>query len=80
VNGLAAPVPRLTAIEAIGVDIADLDGYRETLERIFSAPGAPGVVVYNAALPDPGEILDTTVERLEPPTMSMSSAPSSRHR
>jgi NAD(P)-dependent dehydrogenase (short-subunit alcohol dehydrogenase family) len=51
-------------IEAIGADIEDLDGYRETLERIFSVPGAPGVVVYNAALPDPGEILDTTVERL----------------
>jgi NAD(P)-dependent dehydrogenase (short-subunit alcohol dehydrogenase family) len=51
-------------IEAIEANIEDLDGYRETLERIFSAPGAPGVVVYNAALPDPGEILDTTVERL----------------
>jgi NAD(P)-dependent dehydrogenase (short-subunit alcohol dehydrogenase family) len=51
-------------IEAISADIEDLDGYRETLERIFSAPGSPGVVVYNAALPDPGQILDTTVERL----------------
>jgi NAD(P)-dependent dehydrogenase (short-subunit alcohol dehydrogenase family) len=51
-------------IEAIGADIEDLDGYRETLERIFVAPGAPGVVVCNAALPDPGEILDATVERL----------------
>src|SRR6478752_4014344 len=51
-------------IDAIGADIEDLDGYRETLERIFSTRGAPGVVVYNAALPDPGEILDTTVERL----------------
>src|SRR6201992_1353737 len=51
-------------IEAVVADIADLDGYREALERIFSAPGAPGVVVYNAALPDPGQILDTTVERL----------------
>jgi len=51
-------------VEAIGADIEDLDDYREKLERIFSAPGAPGVVVYNAALPDPGEILDTTVERL----------------
>src|ERR1700761_3587937 len=48
-------------IEAIGADIEDLDGYRETLARIFSAPGAPGVVVYNATLPDPGQILDTTV-------------------
>ena len=51
-------------IEAIGADIEDLDDYRKTLERIFSAAGAPGVVVYNAAIPDPGEILDTTVERL----------------
>jgi NAD(P)-dependent dehydrogenase (short-subunit alcohol dehydrogenase family) len=51
-------------IEAIGADIEDLDGYRETLERIFSAPGAPGVVVYNAALRDPGQILETTAERL----------------
>jgi NAD(P)-dependent dehydrogenase (short-subunit alcohol dehydrogenase family) len=51
-------------IEALGVDIADLDAYRETLEAIFGVPGAPGVVVYNAALPDPGPILDTTVEQL----------------
>src|SRR6204780_905193 len=51
-------------IEAIRADIEDLDGYREALERIFSGPGARGVVVYNAALPDPSEILDTTVERL----------------
>jgi NAD(P)-dependent dehydrogenase (short-subunit alcohol dehydrogenase family) len=51
-------------IEAIRADVADLDGYRETLERMFGAPGAPGVVVYNAALPDPGQILETTVERL----------------
>ena len=51
-------------VEAVRADIEDLDGYRVTLEQIFRAPGAPGVAVYNAALPDPGEILDTTVERL----------------
>jgi NAD(P)-dependent dehydrogenase (short-subunit alcohol dehydrogenase family) len=51
-------------IDAIAANIEDLDGYRKTLEQIFSAGGAPGVVVYNAALPDPGQILDTTVERL----------------
>src|ERR1700744_1807634 len=51
-------------IEAVRADIADLDGYRATLEGIFSAPGAPGVTVYNAALPDPGAILDVTVARL----------------
>ena len=67
-------------IEAIGADIEDLDGYRETLERIFRAPGPPGVVVYNAALPDPGQILDTTVERLRTAHDVDVSAPSSRHR
>ena|SRR5690242_5601342 len=51
-------------IEAVAADIEDLDGYRATLERIFQGPGGPGVVVYNAASPDPGEILDTTVGRL----------------
>ena len=30
-------------IEAVAADIEDLDGYRATLERIFRAPGAPGV-------------------------------------
>ena len=48
----------------MAADIEDLDGYRATLERIFGAPGAPGVAVYNAALPDPGEILNTTIGRL----------------
>ena len=51
-------------IDVVVADIADLDGYRATLERIFGAPGAPGVAVFNAALPDPGEILDMTVGRL----------------
>jgi short-subunit dehydrogenase len=51
-------------IDAVSLDIEDLDGYRAALDRIFRAPGAPRVVVYNGALPDPGEILDTSVERL----------------
>src|SRR6201996_1785653 len=45
-------------IAAVRADIGDLGGYREVLQRIFEVTGAPGVVVYNAALPDPGEILD----------------------
>lgn len=51
-------------IESVGQDIEDLDGYRATLERIFGVAGAPGVAVYNAAIPDPGAILDATVDRL----------------
>jgi NAD(P)-dependent dehydrogenase (short-subunit alcohol dehydrogenase family) len=52
-------------IDAVRADIADLDGYRATLQRIFHATGAPGVTVYNAALPDPGQILDATVGQLQ---------------
>jgi NAD(P)-dependent dehydrogenase (short-subunit alcohol dehydrogenase family) len=51
-------------IETVVANIEDLDAYRATLERIFGMPGAPGVSVYNAALPDPGGILDATVEGL----------------
>jgi NAD(P)-dependent dehydrogenase (short-subunit alcohol dehydrogenase family) len=51
-------------VEGVVADIEDLDGYRGTLEGIFRASGAPGVAVYNAALPDPGEVLDATVGRL----------------
>src|ERR1700759_911866 len=51
-------------VEAIAADIADLDGYRKALEAIFGGPGAPGVVVYNAALLDPGQILDVGVEQM----------------
>jgi NAD(P)-dependent dehydrogenase (short-subunit alcohol dehydrogenase family) len=52
-------------IETVSVDIEDLESYRAKLESIFSTPVAPGVVVYNAAIPDPGEILDTTIGRLQ---------------
>jgi NAD(P)-dependent dehydrogenase (short-subunit alcohol dehydrogenase family) len=51
-------------IETVVADIGDLDGYRGTLGGIFGGPGAPGVVVYNAALPDPGQILDAGVEQM----------------
>ena len=39
-------------------------GVEDPNGEIFAATGAPGVVVYNAALPDPGKILDATVEGL----------------
>ena len=67
-------------IEAIRADIADLDGYRETLERIFSAPGAP--VSSCTTLPCRIQARSSTPPSSgsAPPTTSMSSAPSSRHR
>src|SRR3954464_11680731 len=65
-------------IDAIAADVADLDAYRETLERIFSASGPPvsscttppcSTRARSSAPPSSGS---------EPPTTSMSSAPSSR--
>jgi hypothetical protein len=44
-NAVDQLAPELRAggleIDAIAADIEDLDGYRETLERIFDAPGPP---------------------------------------
>ncbi len=67
-------------IEAIGADIEDLGGYRETLERIFDAPGAP--VSLCTTLPCQIQARSSTPPSsgFEPPTTSMSSVPLSRHR
>jgi len=67
-------------IEAVGADIEDLDGYRATLERIFRAPGAPGVAVYNAALPILARSSTRRSDGSGPHMTSMSLAPLSRHR
>ncbi len=55
--------------EGIGIDtavadIADLDSYRTKLEAIYGAENAPGVVVYNASMLAPDDILTSTVEHL----------------
>lgn len=46
-------------------DIADLDGYRDTLARIVEQQGLPDVVVYNAALAAFGGYADISVEDFE---------------
>src|ERR1700722_7855224 len=45
-------------------DVADLDGYGATLRKLYEAPDAPGVLVYNASMLVPDGILTSTVEHL----------------
>jgi len=45
-------------------DVGDLDGYGATLRKLYDAPDAPGVLVYNASMLVPDGILTSTVEHL----------------
>jgi NAD(P)-dependent dehydrogenase (short-subunit alcohol dehydrogenase family) len=67
-------------IEAIGADIEDLDGYRETLERMFSAQGRPGSSSTTLPCQIQARSWTPPSNGCGPPTTSMSSARSSRHR
>ena len=51
-------------IETVVADIADLSSYRTELETIYGADDAPGVVVYNASMMAPDDILTSSVEHL----------------
>ncbi len=55
----------LDGAKGYAADIADLDSYPATLDRIVDAHGLPDVVVYNAALAAFGNYLDVTVEAFE---------------
>src|SRR5690348_6848792 len=67
-------------IEAIGADIEDLDGYRETLERIFNVPGPPVSSCTTPPCQTQARSSTPPSSGSGPPTTSMSSAPSSPHR
>src|SRR6478609_163342 len=44
-------------VDTLVADASDLDSYRSTLESLYAAPGSPGVVVYNASVLAPDDIL-----------------------
>jgi short-subunit dehydrogenase len=52
------------AVETIVADVADLATYRSTLEKLYEASGAPAVLVYNASILAPDDILASSVEHL----------------
>jgi NAD(P)-dependent dehydrogenase (short-subunit alcohol dehydrogenase family) len=51
-------------ISQVVADVGDVEGYSAALRGLYDAPGAPGVVVYNASLLAPDGILTSTVEHL----------------
>ena len=52
-------------VQTVPTDVSHLDTYRSTLESLYAAPGAPGVLVYNAAMVALDDILSASVEHLE---------------
>ena len=52
-------------VQTVLTDVAHLDTHRSILESLYAAPGAPGVLVYNAAMVVHDDILASSVEHLE---------------
>src|SRR4051794_34281524 len=53
-----------TDVEAVRADAGDPDGLRSALAPLFVEPGAPGVVIYSAALMRFDDLLTVTPEQL----------------
>jgi NAD(P)-dependent dehydrogenase (short-subunit alcohol dehydrogenase family) len=54
----------LADISVVRADAGDAAALRAALAPLFAAPGAPGVVIYSAALMEPGELLSVSAEQL----------------
>jgi short-subunit dehydrogenase len=53
------------AIGTVAADAGDPDGLRDTLSSLYASSGAPGVVVYNAALISPDSLLHSDPSHLQ---------------
>jgi NAD(P)-dependent dehydrogenase (short-subunit alcohol dehydrogenase family) len=53
-----------TDVTVLAADAGDPDDLRAAVEPLFASPGAPGVVIYSAALMAPGDLLGVTPEQL----------------
>jgi len=53
-----------TDVRVVAADAGDADGLRAALVPLFAGDGAPGVVIYSAALAASDELLDVTPEQL----------------
>jgi NAD(P)-dependent dehydrogenase (short-subunit alcohol dehydrogenase family) len=53
-----------TEVTVVAADAGDPDGLRAALAPLFTGPGAPGVVIYSAALMAPDGLLEVTPEQL----------------
>ena len=53
-----------TEVTVVAADAGDPDRLRAAIAPLFAAPGAPGVVIYSAALPASDDLLSVTPEQL----------------
>jgi short-subunit dehydrogenase len=53
------------AVDTVSADAGDPDGLRAILSALYARHGAPGILVYNAALLSPDSLLDSDVVHLQ---------------
>ncbi len=63
-SGLAGLAGVAAQVATVAADAGDPDGLRTTLRSLYARSGAPGVLVYNAALITPDSLLDSDVAHL----------------
>jgi short-subunit dehydrogenase len=51
-------------IDTVAVDAGDPEGLRARMAEVYSRPGAPGLVIYNAVMGAPDHLLSSSAEHL----------------
>jgi short-subunit dehydrogenase len=54
-----------TEVDTIEADAGDPEGLRDELAELYKADGSPGVIVYNAVMGAPDQLLSASVEHLQ---------------
>jgi short-subunit dehydrogenase len=60
-DGLAETGAR---IDTVAADASDAEGLRARMTEVYGAPGAPGVIVYNAVIGAPDSLMSASAEHL----------------
>ena len=63
--GPATAVDPVDPVDTVAADAGNPDGLRATLTSLYARSGAPGVLVYNAALLAPDSLLDSDAAHLQ---------------
>ena len=61
-SGLSDTGAEIATIEA---DVGDPDGLRARMTELYRAEGAPGLIIYNAVMGAPDQLLSATVDHLQ---------------
>jgi short-subunit dehydrogenase len=52
-------------IDTISADASDPEGLRDRMSALYSRPGAPGLIIYNAVMGAPDQLLSSSVAHLQ---------------